>query len=77
MSAELQIDMIRCQGRGLCVELLPESLVQDEWGYPLAVDAEGRGTTRVPLRAEQERAAAQAARLCPVRALVLARTARV
>ena len=32
----LHIDWTRCDGRGLCVELLPELLTRDDWGYPLA-----------------------------------------
>jgi ferredoxin len=31
----LVVDRIRCDGRGLCAELLPERIVLDEWGYPL------------------------------------------
>lgn len=29
------VDRIRCDGRGLCAELLPERISLDEWGYPL------------------------------------------
>ncbi len=32
----LAIDWTRCEGRGLCIELLPEVLTTDPWGYPLA-----------------------------------------
>lgn len=69
----LEIDMTRCEGRGLCVELLPKSLDRDRWGYPLARDASGRGTTRAEVSEEQLQAAKDAAALCPVRALRLAR----
>lgn len=31
----LHIDWTRCDGRGLCTELLPGLLDRDEWGYPL------------------------------------------
>ena len=31
----LHIDWTRCDGHGLCAELLPELLDRDEWGYPL------------------------------------------
>ena len=34
----LHIDWTRCDGRGLCSELLPELLTRDEWGYPKARD---------------------------------------
>lgn len=35
MSSDLRVDWPRCQGRGLCHELLPEVVDLDEWGYPL------------------------------------------
>jgi ferredoxin len=37
MSSDLQItvDRIRCDGRGLCAELLPELIRLDDWGYPI------------------------------------------
>jgi ferredoxin len=31
----LHIDWTRCDGRGLCSELLPNLLGRDDWGYPL------------------------------------------
>ena len=31
----VQIDRIRCDGYGMCAELLPESIVLDDWGYPI------------------------------------------
>lgn len=31
----LHIDWTRCDGRGLCTELLPALLKRDDWGYPL------------------------------------------
>ncbi len=37
----LHVNWARCDGRGLCTELLPELLDRDDWGYPLARD----GTT--------------------------------
>lgn len=33
--ARLHIDWTRCDGRGLCTELLPGLLTRDDWGYPL------------------------------------------
>ncbi|HEX7354060.1 MAG TPA: ferredoxin [Mycobacteriales bacterium] len=36
--SRVAVDRIRCDGRGLCAELLPERITLDEWGYPL-VDA--------------------------------------
>lgn len=35
MSTRLVVDMIRCDGRGLCAELLPERIELDDWGYPI------------------------------------------
>jgi len=32
---ELAVDRIRCDGRGVCVELLPEIIRADDWGYPI------------------------------------------
>jgi ferredoxin len=32
---ELQIDWTRCEGRGLCAQVLPDAIGLDEWGYPL------------------------------------------
>jgi ferredoxin len=34
----LHIDWTACDGRGLCAELLPELLAEDDWGYPVARD---------------------------------------
>ncbi len=31
----LAIDRIRCDGHGLCAELLPELISLDDWGYPI------------------------------------------
>ena len=32
---ELSVDRIKCDGRGLCAELLPELIRLDDWGYPI------------------------------------------
>ncbi|MFJ6416053.1 ferredoxin [Paeniglutamicibacter sp. NPDC091659] len=34
MRETLHIDWTRCDGRGLCVEVLPEVFDRDDWGYP-------------------------------------------
>ncbi len=31
----LVVDPIRCEGAGVCAELLPERIRVDPWGYPL------------------------------------------
>ena len=61
---KLKVDMIACDGRGLCAELLPEVVVLDDWGYPII-------TGRVPPWLEDE--AEEAVRLCPLLALRLER----
>lgn len=65
---KLHIDWTACDGRGLCMELLPEVLAEDDWGYP--VTRVGNGTdAEVPanLRIHVDRAIAQ----CPRAALRL------
>jgi len=35
MQSNLEIDWTRCDGHGLCAELLPARIARDEWGFPL------------------------------------------
>ena len=35
MERTLRVDRIRCEGHGLCAELLPELIELDDWGYPI------------------------------------------
>ena len=35
MTFRVALDIIACDGRGLCAELLPELITADEWGYPI------------------------------------------
>ncbi|CAN5743784.1 hypothetical protein BH09ACT7_BH09ACT7_56250 [soil metagenome] len=66
-SSRLHIDWTRCDGRGLCTELLPRLLTRDEWGYPLARDG-----SREPLVPEQTLTdARRAVSRCPRLALSL------
>ncbi|MGX9792347.1 ferredoxin [Mycobacterium sp. MMS18-G62] len=66
-SLRLHIDWTRCDGRGLCTELLPGVLLRDEWGYPLARDG-----SREPSIPPKEQAFARAAvARCPRLALSL------
>jgi ferredoxin len=62
---KLHIDWTRCDGRGLCVELLPELLVEDDWAYPMVRG--GGSDVGVPreLHGHARRAVAQ----CPRAAL--------
>lgn len=63
----LHIDWTRCDGRGLCTELLPETLDRDDWGYPLA-----RSRDREPeIPRKVLRYARYAVKNCPRMALTL------
>ncbi len=63
----LHIDWTRCDGRGLCTELLPGLLARDDWGYPLARD----GSREPEIPDGQGRFAREAVKLCPRLALRL------
>ncbi len=63
----LHVNWTRCDGRGLCTELLPELLDRDDWGYPLARD----GTTEPRISRHLTDDAHTAVRLCPRLALTL------
>jgi ferredoxin len=63
----LHVDRAACHGRGLCIELLPELLVEDPWGYPAGRD--GRRDTAVPGALQPD--ARRAVRDCPRLALSL------
>jgi ferredoxin len=69
MGETLQIDRIRCDGHGLCAELLPERISLDDWGYPI-IKAGAVPSGLI----EHARRAVDA---CPVLALRLTRTASV
>lgn len=76
MSADpmsLHIDWTRCDGRGLCAELLEGTIARDDWGFPFAVGEPAATRSDVPLRADQRAAAEDAVALCPVLALRLTR----
>jgi ferredoxin len=65
MTARLHIDWTRCDGRGLCTELLPDVLTRDDWGYPLARD----GSREPELTQANTRYAKAAVKRCPRLAL--------
>lgn len=72
MSERLHVDWTRCTARGLCIELLPELLTADDWGYPLSRSS--GATAAVPPQLSRSAGAAvaqcprQALRLLPTRA---------
>ena len=62
--ASLRVNPIACQAHGLCIELLPELVRADPWGYPLI--RQGPVPEELPL-------ARRAVAACPTLALLLAR----
>jgi ferredoxin len=64
--ARLRVDGTRCDGHGLCAELLPEAIGVDDWGYPIVAD---RDLARALLPA-----ARRAVVSCPLKALSLVET---
>ncbi len=60
---KLEIDWTRCDGHGLCAQLLPQRIVLDEWGFPV-ID-------RAPVRPEELTSVRRAAGVCPALALRL------
>lgn len=63
MDVRLRVDRIRCDGAGLCAELLPEMVELDDWGYPIVRSG--------PLPPEMLDHARRAVEACPVLALRL------
>ena len=60
----IEVDRIRCDGYGMCAELLPEMIELDDWGYPILRPGQ------VP--PDLLTLARRAVDVCPVRALRLA-----
>ena len=63
----LHIDWTRCDGQGVCAELLPDVLETDEWGYPVSLSGEKEPS--LPRAAESR--ARHAVGSCPLMALRL------
>jgi NADH:ubiquinone oxidoreductase subunit F (NADH-binding)/ferredoxin len=61
--ARLAIDRTRCQGHGLCAQIVPELVQPDRHGYPMLLD--------MPIPLWLERGARQAVEMCPALALRL------
>lgn len=72
MTTRLHVDWTRCDGHGSCVELLPELLVHDEWGFPLS--RTGDPEPAVPRQLDE--LARRAVSACPLQALRLQESAR-
>jgi len=62
---ELSVDRIKCDGRGLCAEILPELIRLDSWGYPII--------TPGPIPDHLMALAQRAVDDCPVLAIALRR----
>ena len=65
---EIAIDRIRCDGFGMCAELLPELIELDDWGYPIVASGAIPGQLLEHAR--------RAVSVCPVLALRLRPVAR-
>jgi ferredoxin len=63
--ASLRVNPISCQAHGLCIELLPELIQADPWGYPLIRQG--------PVPDELLPLARRAVAACPTLALLLSR----
>jgi ferredoxin len=80
----IAIDRIRCDGYGMCAELLPEMIALDDWGYPIVSPADvpdellehaRRAAAACPLLALRLRAGARATMTAQAAARVPASTA--
>jgi ferredoxin len=65
MRWRIEVDMIGCDGHGICAEAFPERIALDDWGYPIVDDA--------PFDRELLDHAKRAVRTCPMLALRLER----
>jgi ferredoxin len=59
----LSVNWIACQGRGWCIEMLPELISADDWGYPMIAPG--------PVPPSLEGHARRAVNACPTVALRL------
>jgi ferredoxin len=62
-SAEPRVNPIACEAHGLCIELLPELITADPWGYPVIAPG--------PVPADLIALARRAVAVCPTLALLL------
>ena len=61
--AFVRVDRIRCDGYGMCAEMIPEVIDLDDWGYPIIRPG--------PVPPHLEVLARRAVDVCPVLALRL------
>jgi ferredoxin len=61
----LTVNPIACEAHGMCIELLPELISADPWGYPVLAAG--------PVPAELLPLARRAVSACPTMALLLTR----
>ena len=61
---KLEVDWTRCDGHGLCSQLLPDRIGLDEWGFPLISTA--------PIRSGEQTRIRRAIGVCPALALCVA-----
>ena len=66
MSRRMIVDMIMCDGHGVCADLFPERISLDDWGYPIIDPA--------PITRDIEGHARRAVDACPTLALRLEKT---
>jgi ferredoxin len=59
----LTVNPVACQAHGMCIELLPELITADPWGYPLIAPG--------PVPDELLTLAQRAVNACPTLALLL------
>jgi ferredoxin len=59
----IEVDIVACDGRGICAEVLPERIRLDDWGYPML--------DPTPITPDLAKRADQAVKLCPKLALRL------
>jgi ferredoxin len=67
MEQRLRVDWIKCDGYGLCGDLLPNLIELDEWRYPIL--------RPVPVDRAELHSAQRAVDCCPMKALTLERQA--
>jgi ferredoxin len=63
MASSLHVNWITCEARGLCIEMLPELVDADDWGYPMIAGG--------PVPSELEEHARRTVAACPTLALRL------